>query len=128
RPIHLSHQEIRLMNTPSSLRLKPLAACLAAAFALAPVGALWADPSQTLQRLRTQGASPSHAAAMLASRRTLRQTMTEVAARARAAGPAPPDRPAATTTLTSCDDSGSGTLRDAITNAATGDTIDLSAL
>jgi hypothetical protein len=30
--------------------------------------------------------------------------------------------------VTSCDDSGSGTLRDAITNAATGDTIDLSAL
>jgi hypothetical protein len=39
-----------------------------------------------------------------------------------------PARPATTITVANCDDSGTGSLREAFTNAVTGDTIDLSAL
>jgi len=39
-----------------------------------------------------------------------------------------PNRPAGTVPVTTCDDSGAGSLRDAITNAVSGDVIDLSAL
>jgi hypothetical protein len=42
--------------------------------------------------------------------------------------PTAPDRPAGTIPVTNCDDSGAGSLRDAITNAVSGDVIDLSAL
>ena len=42
--------------------------------------------------------------------------------------PVAPHRPASTVPVTNCDDSGAGSLRDAITNAVSGDIIDLSAL
>jgi hypothetical protein len=41
---------------------------------------------------------------------------------------AAPARPAATVTVTNCDDAGAGSLREAFTNAVSGDTIDLTAL
>jgi hypothetical protein len=49
---------------------------------------------------------------------------------ARRGSPAPitPNRPAGTIPITNCDDSGAGSLRDAVTNAVSGDVIDLSAL
>lgn len=48
----------------------------------------------------------------------------------RRGSPAPvaPNRPAGTIPVTTCDDSGAGSLRDAVTNAVSGDVIDLSAL
>ena len=115
------------MNVSSPLRLKPLAACLAAALALAPAGVLLADPAH-----RPQEAKRSHVAQLLAQTRaqrgpTLSEVMQDAVARARATRP-PPNRPAGTTAVTSCDDSGPGTLRDAVTNAVTGDVIDLTGL
>src|SRR4249919_4258931 len=108
------------MNVSSPLRLKPLAACVAAALALAPAGVLLADPAH-----RPQEAKRSHVAQLLAQTRvqrgpTLSEVMQDAVARARATRP-PPNRPAGTTAVTSCDDSGPGTLRDAVTNAVTGD-------
>ena len=44
------------------------------------------------------------------------------------AAPAVPNRPAGVVPVTNCDDSGAGSLRDAVTHAVTGDVIDLSAL
>ncbi|HEY6894995.1 MAG TPA: choice-of-anchor Q domain-containing protein, partial [Rhodanobacteraceae bacterium] len=44
------------------------------------------------------------------------------------AAPLAPHRPAGTIPVTNCDDSGAGSLRDAVTNAVSGDVIDLSAL
>ena len=54
--------------------------------------------------------------------------MDEAVARARAANPPPPDRPPGITAVTSCDDSGVGTLRGAVTTAVSGDVIDLTGL
>jgi hypothetical protein len=115
------------MNVSSPLRLKPLAACLAAALALAPAGVLLADPVH-----RPPEARRSHVAQLVAQTRahrgpTLGEVMQEAVARARTMRP-PPDRPAGTTLVTTCDDSGPGTLRDAVTNAVTGDVIDLTGL
>ena len=42
--------------------------------------------------------------------------------------PTAPDRPAGTTVVGNCDDSGAGSLRDAVENAVSGDVIDLTAL
>ena len=42
--------------------------------------------------------------------------------------PVAPERPAGTIPVTNCDDSGAGSLRDAMTNAVSGDVIDLGAL
>jgi len=118
------------MNVSSSFRLKPLAACLAAALAIVPAAALLAEP------LKPVGQSPAvkrsfTAQLIAASARgrgpTLKEVMLEAVARARGSHP-PPERPAGVTPVTSCDDDGPGTLRDAFTNAVSGDVIDLSTL
>lgn len=125
------------MNMPSSLRLKPLAACLAAVFAMVPGGALLADPAHPITQ--PQSAAPrqknSHVAQWLATSSgltrkglSLQQVMEEAAVRARAANPPPPDRQPGITAVTSCDDSGVGTLRGAVTTAVSGDVIDLTGL
>ena len=121
------------MKTTSSLRLKPLAACLAAALAIVPAGALLADPARA-------AAQPAHTikrphVAEFAAQATgltrkglsLQQVLEQAAAKARAARPVPA-RPAGTLVVDSCEDSGAGTLRDALTNAVSGDVIDLSGL
>jgi len=125
------------MNIVPSLRLKPLAIGLAVALALAPAGVLLADPARPLMRPQP----PAHiakrppVAEMLAMNTgltkkglTLKQVMEDAAAKARAAGPRSPERPAGIVAVTSCDDSGAGTLRDAVTNAVSGDVIDLTGL
>ena len=119
------------MNVPSPLRLKPLAACLTAALALAPVGATLAEPTQRAQP-PAHVAGHSRAAEFLAMLRpthgpTLRDVMEKAVLRARAERPVP-NRLAGSITVTSCDDAGPGTLRDALTNAVSGDVIDLSGL
>ena len=118
------------MNVPSSLRVKPLAACLAAALAIAPVAALLAEPLQPVGH--SPGAKRSFAAQLIAASAegrgpTLTEVMRDAVARARESH-LPPSRPAGVTPVTSCDDAGPGTLRDAFTNAVSGDIIDLSAL
>src|SRR5690349_10877812 len=111
------------MNVSSSLRLNPLAACLAAALAIVPAVALLAEP------LKPVGQSPavkrSFAAQLIAASArgrgpTLKEVMLEAVARARESHPLPA-RPAGVTPVTSCDDDGPGTLRDAFTNAVSGD-------
>ncbi|MEP7043166.1 MAG: right-handed parallel beta-helix repeat-containing protein [Dokdonella sp.] len=124
------------MNMSSPLHLKPLAACLAAALAIVPAGALLADPAHPLASPRPAHAiKRSHVAQLLATSSgltrkglSLRQVMEEAAASARAARPAPADRPAGVVAVTSCDDAGPGTLRDAVANAVSGDVVDLSGL
>jgi hypothetical protein len=125
------------MNVSSSLRLKPLAACLAAALAIVPGGALLADPAHPAARPQPSANAPKGAqiARWLASSSgltrkglSLQQVMDEAVARARAANPPPPDRPPGITAVTSCDDSGVGTLRGAVTTAVSGDVIDLTGL
>jgi len=95
-------------------RLKPLAACLAAALALGAGNALAAQHgAQLLPRFGAAVETPERAAA----------------AAWWAAGHRPAaSRPAGTTVVTSCDDAGPGTLRDAVQNAVDGDTIDLTQL
>lgn len=125
------------MNVTSCLRPKPLAACLAAALAIAPVGALLADPAHPSARPQqpTNALKRAQVAQWLASSSgltrkglSLQQVMDEAVARARAANPPPPDRPPGITAVTSCDDSGVGTLRGAVTTAVSGDVIDLTGL
>jgi hypothetical protein len=123
------------MNMSSSFRLKPLAACLAAALAIVPAGALLAEPAHPLTRPQPLAHVRSHVAQVLASSSgltrkglSLREVMQDATATARAARPPPSHRPAGTTPVTSCDDDGPGTLRDAVTNAVSGDVIDLGGL
>lgn len=127
------------MNIPASLRLKPLAACLAAALAIVPAGALLADPSHPLAGSQAPSAiKRPHVAQFLAANPgltkrglSLQQVMEEAAAKVRAAQAArsdAPNRPAGTIAVTSCEDGGTGTLREAFTNAVTGDVIDLTGL
>ncbi len=118
------------MKLSSSLRLKPLAACLAVALAVVPAGVLLADPLKPIGQ--APAARRSFAAQVVAASAegrapALKQVMTEAIARARASRP-PPNRPAGVTPVTTCDDDGPGTLREAFTNAVSGDVIDLSAL
>jgi hypothetical protein len=124
------------MNVTSSLRLKPLAACLAAALAAVPGGALLADPAHPLvQSQPARTLKQSHVAQWLATSPgltrkglTLQQVMDEAVANARSARPPPPDRPPGVTAVTSCADTGAGTLRSAVTTAVSGDVIDLAGL
>jgi hypothetical protein len=118
------------MNVSSSLRLKPLAACLAAALALVPAAALLAEPLKPVGH--SPGAKRSFAAQVIAASAedrgpTLQNVMRDAVARARESHP-PASRPAGVTPVTSCDDDGPGTLREAFTNAVSGDVIDLSTL
>ena len=123
------------MKNPTSMRLKPLAACLAAALAIAPAGVLLADPAHRPQSSAHAG-KRTHVAQFLAVNSgltkkglSLRQVMDEAADKVRAARrPYTPHRPAGTIAVTSCDDSGPGTLREAFTTAVTGDLIDLTTL
>ncbi len=122
------------MNALSSSRLKPLAACLAAALAIAPAGVLLADPAHPVVQPMSSASVPhrSHIAQWLATSSgltrkglSLQQMMDAAVAEARAREPAPPDRSPGVTAVTSCNDSGPGTLRGAVTTAVSGDVIDL---
>jgi hypothetical protein len=118
------------MNVSSSLRLKPLAACLAAALAIIPAATLLAEPLKPVGQspaVRRSFAAQAIAASAHDRGPTLKDVMQQAVARARASHP-PAARPAGVTPVTSCDDDGPGTLRDAFTNAVSGDAIDLSAL
>jgi hypothetical protein len=121
--------------SPSSLRLKPLAICLTAALAVAPTGVLLADrlhPSLHAAPTSVWRSSVAQAIALSPGvnrkGRSLEQSIEEVAAKARANRPSPPQRPAAVLPVTSCADSGPGTLRDVVAAAASGDVVDLNAL
>ncbi|MGA9342614.1 MAG: right-handed parallel beta-helix repeat-containing protein, partial [Rhodanobacteraceae bacterium] len=126
------------MKVPSSMSLKPLAACLAAALAVVPAGVLLADPTHPLAHpLPPHATSRSYVAQWLATNpgltkkgQSLEQVLDQAAANARhaAAQRDPPDHPAGIVPVTSCDDDGPGTLRDAMTNAVSGDVIDLTGL
>ena len=118
------------MRASSSLRLKPLAACLAAALAIIPAAALLAEPLKPVGH--SPGAKRSFAAQVIAASAegrgpTLKDVMRDAVARARGSHP-PVSRPAGVTPVTSCDDDGPGTLREAFTNAVSDDVIDLSTL
>ena len=56
------------MRIPTSMRLKPLAACLAAALAAAPAGVLLADPAHPIARSQplAHSVKRSHVAQFLA--------------------------------------------------------------
>ena len=124
------------MNTAVQFRLKPLAACLALALALAPVDALVAAdrayPPIGANALQ-HSPRPSAIAHLLESSmpvargRSLQEVVGRLAAAARAARP-PAAREPRAVAVTVCDDDGPGSLRDALTNAASGDTIDLTQL
>jgi hypothetical protein len=123
------------MNVPSSLRLKPLAACLAAAFAMVPGGALLADPEHSAAKSQSPAPRGSQVAQWLATSSgltrkglSLQQVMDEAVTKARSTQPPPPDRSPGVTAVTSCDDTGIGTLRGAVTTAVSGDVIDLTGL
>jgi hypothetical protein len=122
------------MNASPSLRLKPLAVCLAAALAIVPTAALLSDRAHAAMRstadvaLGRTGIAPAVAMAVDHRRApSMSEVVRAAADRARAARPAP-NRPAGVTLVTSCDDAGTGTLRDALTNAVSGDTVDMSGL
>jgi hypothetical protein len=120
------------MHALNTIRPRTLALCLSTALALAP-HLLPADilKSHVPVRTATRRSQPARAAAQYDVNRkgqTFTQVMAELAAHARANAPVPPIRPAAVITVSNCDDSGPGSLRDTITNAATGDVIDLNAL
>ena len=95
---------------PAAGSLRPLARCLAAAFATAaifpPIAAIAAD-------------------GLLAG---MSEPLALDLPRVPAAMPAPPSRAPATLYVANCNDSGPGSLRDVINGAADGDTVDMSQL
>jgi hypothetical protein len=123
-----------------SVRLTPLAACLAIAIAASYVGSASAagiylqDPAHsTSSRIilrpflhHTDGnAKILHHGTKFAA--NLKSKISKGRSAVALKATAHPTRPAATVGITSCADDGStGTLRDVITNAVTGDVIDLS--
>lgn len=131
-PIH--HQRGNEMNgSPSrhafALRQRPLALCLACALgtgtATGALAANAAGPSATgpgrpdTPRLRAPRITgPADLPASSPVRAAWEQWLAHP----------PPARPAATIPVTNCNDSGTGSLRDAVTNAVDGDTIDMTAL
>lgn len=104
-----------IANRHCRFPLRPLAACLAVALSAAP---LRADPvndgRHTTASVASQGESMMHGA---------RGAGKAFAARA---GNKP--RAPATVVVANCDDSGPGSLRDAVATAVSGDTIDMGAL
>jgi hypothetical protein len=120
------------MRNLNTLRPRTLTLCLSAALALAP----HMLPADVLRPHVHAGPFARHAqlartaAASDVNRKgqTLTQVMAELAAHARTIAPRQPIRPAAVLPVSNCDDSGPGSLRDAIAGAATGDVIDLNAL
>jgi len=115
-------------------RRKPLAACLAVVLGSAALIATSTTASATWQRKHDRHPDArAHAAAsanhMMRRAQTDRQALhAYLRAKFGAHKAAVPNRPAATQTVTNCNDSGAGSLRDAIANAGSGDTIDLSNL
>lgn len=117
-------------NKTSSLRLKPLVACLAMSMAVASTSGLLAPELANAEVTRSAGklasarVSQAHRAEALAQVREYRHTV-----RGKGSLQARTDRPAATVPVTSCADDGSaGTLRAIVGSAVDGDTVDLSAL
>lgn len=112
-----------------SPRLKPLAACLATALALgAGVAADARAPSQEQLQAQSLASLPSRIPAGTPpwQRRTPVPSMAEMHHPVQRDIPA---LPAATIPVTNCDDSGPGSLRDALQNVAVdGDTVDLTGL
>jgi hypothetical protein len=111
--------------------LKPLAACLAVVLATGG-SALANRPLETASTLPTaaNATAPSRLQAVLEhGLHVVQARKQQKRYLARAQAVMHPNRPAATTPVTSCADDGSaGTLRSIVDAAATGDTIDLSAL
>jgi hypothetical protein len=115
-------------------RRKPLAACLAVVLGSAALIATSTTASAAWQRKHdnhpvTREHALSSANATLRHGPIDRQALrAHLRAKFGAHKAAVPNRPAATQTVTNCNDSGAGSLRDAIANAGSGDTIDLSNL
>ena len=120
------------MRSLNTIRPRTLTLCLSAALALAP----HLLPADILKSHVHVGATTRHpqlaraAAASDVNRKgqTLTQVMAELATNARVKAPKQPNRPASVLTVSNCDDSGPGSMRDTIAGAATGDVIDLNAL
>lgn len=114
----------------SSLRLKPLVACLAMSMAVASTGGLLAPELANAEVTRFAG-KPASARVSQAQRAEALAQVREYRQAVRGKGnlQARTDRPAATVPVTSCADDGSaGTLRAVVGSAVDGDTVDLSAL
>ena len=109
-------------------RLKPLASCLALALALS-TGTVTATPSKLLLDRPAISALLPNWQSSGAPFKRIQHDRSELA-RYPALRPVPQpigDVPAGSVPVTNCDDSGPGSLRDAIASAATGQTIDLTA-
>lgn len=104
------------MDSRSRLRAKPLALSLALAFAGATVGHdAAATPSRTID-------SPMPAWVSPADRDVFRKQLLRMSTHALPAVPQP------SIPVSNCDDSGPGSLRDAVNEAVDGDTVDLTGL
>ena len=102
-----------------SLRMRPLAACLGLAIAAGGVGFPWVDASANTMLSEIIGSGHSAKGAFA----------TGSGMQARAQAPAQtPLLKGVVIPVVNCDDSGTGSLRDAMGSASDGDTIDLTAL
>jgi hypothetical protein len=117
-----------------SLRLKPLAACLATALAFS-AGSVVADAkalSAEQLQAQQQASLPARLRAGSVPRPAPWQRMTPMVPASSLHHPVPhqlPALPASTVAVTNCNDSGAGSLRDALENVAVdGDTVDMSGL
>jgi hypothetical protein len=111
-----------------SPRLKPLAACLATALAFSAGNVVADAKALPQQQLQSQ---QSTSFAILNSGNVPWQRRTPMVPAVSLHHPVPhqlPALPASTIVVTNCDDSGAGSLRDAINAASDGDTIDMSSL
>ena len=107
------------------LRLSPLASCLAAALALAS-GA--AGAAGRLPQALDAAAAPDRARSGDLPGGWKRPDPAEIALRWQPAPHEIPPVPANSIVVQNCNDSGNGSLRDALNNANSGDTIDLTQL
>jgi len=116
---------MRRPETPRP-RFRPTQAPLALAMALALAPGLVATAAPTLDHTPVVAAPQpfNTGLAMGTQKAVLRRQL----ARRGVVPAAAPQRPATTVTVTNCDDAGAGSLREAFTNAVSGDTIDLTAL
>ena len=118
--------ELAIRTRRFAPRLKPLAACLAAALAMSAGMAAEAKATSTQQQLQAQHLASLPANAPPWQRRT--PVMTAMQQH----HPLPhdiPALPASTIAVTNCDDSGPGSLRDALQVVALdGDTVDMTGL
>jgi hypothetical protein len=127
----LTYLEIVQMNKHSRIpargpRLSPLAVCLTLAYGLAESAAALA------QSAPARGSAPVGSSATgLGQPQSLwawRFAASDGVRRHTNLYDAPPHQPAATIEVTNCNDHGSGSLRNAINNANSGDTVDLTHL